>query len=64
MLSIPNVVMQPALDEVQQTVNKASQAILNVFKGVSQWSKDPRFMVQKVTTCCVLLLIKNDCVER
>jgi dynein heavy chain len=45
-LAIPNIVMQPALDEVQQVVNKAAQAVLNVFKGISQWEKDPRFITQ------------------
>ena len=37
-LAIPNVVMQPTLDEVQQTVNKAVQYVLAVFKAVAQWS--------------------------
>lgn len=31
-LAIPNIVMQPALDEVQQAVNKAAQNVLNVAK--------------------------------
>ncbi|XP_074644897.1 dynein axonemal heavy chain 5-like [Tubulanus polymorphus] len=39
-LQIPNIVMQPALDEVQQAVNKAAQMIISVSKGVSQWSKE------------------------
>ncbi|XP_064611990.1 dynein axonemal heavy chain 5-like isoform X2 [Liolophura sinensis] len=39
-LSIPNIVMQPALDEVQQAVNKAAQLVIGVSKGVSQWSKE------------------------
>lgn len=39
-LAIPIIVMQPALDEVQQAVNKAAQYVINVSKGVSQWNKD------------------------
>ncbi|CAH1780133.1 unnamed protein product, partial [Owenia fusiformis] len=39
-LTIPNIVMQPPLDEVQQAINKATQLVLNVSKGVSQWSKE------------------------
>ncbi|XP_038070084.1 dynein heavy chain 5, axonemal-like isoform X1 [Patiria miniata] len=39
-LSIPNIIMQPALDEVQQAVNKAAQLILGVAKGVAQWNKE------------------------
>ncbi|XP_077982678.1 dynein axonemal heavy chain 5-like [Glandiceps talaboti] len=39
-LAIPLIVMQPALDEVQQCVNKAAQLVLNVAKGVAQWSKE------------------------
>ena len=37
-LAIPNVVMAPALDEVQQIVNKAAQMIISVSK-VSEQSK-------------------------
>ncbi|XP_052714224.1 dynein axonemal heavy chain 5-like isoform X2 [Crassostrea angulata] len=39
-LAIPNIVMQPALDEVQQTVNKAAQMIISVSKGVAKWSEE------------------------
>src|SRR5688572_25125088 len=38
-LSIPHIVMQPGLDEVQQSVNRAVQCILSVFKAVGQWGK-------------------------
>ena len=41
-LAIPNVIMQPALDEVQQAVNKAAHLVINVTKGISQWSKERR----------------------
>src|SRR6218665_1260695 len=45
-LSIPHIVMQPGLDEVQQSVNRAVQCVLSVFKAVAQWGKgvqkDPR----------------------
>ncbi|XP_071957897.1 dynein axonemal heavy chain 5-like isoform X2 [Antedon mediterranea] len=39
-LSIPNITMQPALDEVQQAINKAAQMVLAVSKGISQWTKE------------------------
>ncbi|KAM9637240.1 dynein axonemal heavy chain 5 [Morphnus guianensis] len=39
-LSIPNIVMIPSLDEVQQTLNKAVDSIVKVMKGVGQWSKE------------------------
>ncbi|XP_033755107.1 LOW QUALITY PROTEIN: dynein heavy chain 5, axonemal-like [Pecten maximus] len=39
-LAIPNIVMQPALDEVQQAVNKAAQKIILVSKGVAKWSEE------------------------
>ncbi|XP_054841808.1 dynein axonemal heavy chain 5 [Eublepharis macularius] len=39
-LSIPNFAMVPALDEVQQTLNKAVDSIVSVMKGVGQWSKE------------------------
>lgn len=39
-LSIPNIVMIPSLDEVQQTLNKAVDSIVKVMKGVGHWSKE------------------------
>lgn len=39
-LSIPNIIMTPSLDEVQQTLNKAVDSIVKVMKGVGQWSKE------------------------
>ncbi|NXL61516.1 DYH5 protein, partial [Chordeiles acutipennis] len=39
-LCIPNVIMTPSLDEVQQTLNKAVDSIVKVMKGVGQWSKE------------------------
>ncbi|XP_077866685.1 dynein axonemal heavy chain 5-like [Saccoglossus kowalevskii] len=45
-LAIPNIVMQPALDEVQQCVNKAALLVLNVSKGVAQWSKERKKKVK------------------
>ncbi|XP_074540218.1 dynein axonemal heavy chain 5 [Halichoeres trimaculatus] len=39
-LSIPNIAMVPALEEVQQALNKAVECIVSVTKGVSQWSKE------------------------
>ena len=32
--------MNPALDEVQQTVNKAAQMVISVSKGVAKWSEE------------------------
>jgi len=39
-LAIPNIVIQPGLDEVQNAVTKAAHSIVNVSSGVAQWSKD------------------------
>uniref|UniRef100_A0A669PBP7 Dynein axonemal heavy chain 5 n=1 Tax=Phasianus colchicus TaxID=9054 RepID=A0A669PBP7_PHACC len=39
-LSIPNIVMKPSLDEVQQTLNKTVDSIVKVMKGVGQWSQE------------------------
>eukprot|EP00118_Oscarella_pearsei_P013119 m.101516 g.101516 ORF g.101516 m.101516 type:complete len:4701 (+) comp37133_c1_seq2:73-14175(+) len=38
-LSIPNVSMRPALDEIQQAVNKAAQYIVASARGVLQWGQ-------------------------
>ncbi|XP_019501740.1 PREDICTED: dynein heavy chain 5, axonemal [Hipposideros armiger] len=37
-LVIPNIAMTPALEDVQQTLNKAVECVINVTKGVRQWS--------------------------
>ncbi|MEQ2240347.1 hypothetical protein ILYODFUR_013861, partial [Ilyodon furcidens] len=39
-LSIPNIVMVPALEEVQQALNRAVECVVSVSKGVGQWSKE------------------------
>ncbi|XP_052240013.1 dynein axonemal heavy chain 8-like isoform X2 [Dreissena polymorpha] len=39
-LSIPNVVMQPSLDDLQQALNKACQLVVDVSKGLHQWGQD------------------------
>ncbi|KPP75577.1 dynein heavy chain 5, axonemal-like [Scleropages formosus] len=39
-LAIPNIVMVPALDEVQQALNRAVECVVSVSKGVAQWSKE------------------------
>ena len=40
-LSIPNVVIQPSVEEVQAGLNKAVQCIIAVSKGVLKWQKAP-----------------------
>uniref|UniRef100_A0A8C9XLI3 Dynein axonemal heavy chain 5 n=1 Tax=Sander lucioperca TaxID=283035 RepID=A0A8C9XLI3_SANLU len=37
-LSIPNITMVPALEEVQQALNRAVECVVSVSKGVSQWN--------------------------
>ncbi|KAF4087596.1 hypothetical protein AMELA_G00072460 [Ameiurus melas] len=39
-LSIPNIVMMPALEEIQQGLNKAVECVVSVSKYVGQWSKE------------------------
>ena len=39
-LNIPSIVMVPALDEIQQTLNKSVAMILNVSKNVYVWGQD------------------------
>lgn len=39
-LSIPNIAMVPALEEVQQALNRVVECVVSVSKGVSQWSKE------------------------
>ncbi|XP_034031153.1 dynein heavy chain 5, axonemal [Thalassophryne amazonica] len=39
-LSIPNITIVPALEDVQQALNRAVECIVSVNKGVRQWSKE------------------------
>ncbi|XP_074653701.1 dynein axonemal heavy chain 8-like [Tubulanus polymorphus] len=39
-LSIPNVVMQPNLDEIQHALNLVSQCVLEVSRGICQWGQE------------------------
>ncbi|XP_059149715.1 dynein axonemal heavy chain 5-like isoform X1 [Physella acuta] len=45
-LAIPQIVMHPALDEVQQALNKAVQNVISVSGAVAQWSKERRKLVK------------------
>ncbi|NXF39619.1 DYH8 protein, partial [Nyctibius bracteatus] len=38
-LAIPNVVMVPSLDDIQQAINRMIQLILEVSRGVAQWGQ-------------------------
>ena len=39
-LEIPNVVMRPTLDVIQQHVNRAVAIIVSIAKGITQWKKE------------------------
>ncbi|GFO43348.1 dynein heavy chain 5, axonemal [Plakobranchus ocellatus] len=45
-LAIPQIVMHPALDEVQQALNKAVQNVISVSGAVAQWSKERKKIVK------------------
>uniref|UniRef100_A0A803VRN2 Dynein axonemal heavy chain 5 n=1 Tax=Ficedula albicollis TaxID=59894 RepID=A0A803VRN2_FICAL len=53
-LSIPNIIMTPSLDEVQQTLNKAVDSIMKVTKGVRQWTKERISKVDSVSDAASL----------
>ncbi|KAM6082368.1 dynein axonemal heavy chain 8 [Chlamydotis macqueenii] len=38
-LAIPNVVMVPSLDDIQQAINRVIQLVLEVSRGVAQWGQ-------------------------
>ncbi|XP_040833581.1 dynein heavy chain 5, axonemal [Ochotona curzoniae] len=40
-LAIPNIAVVPALEDIQQTLNKAVECVISVPKGVRQWSTEP-----------------------
>ncbi|XP_051576060.1 dynein axonemal heavy chain 5 [Myxocyprinus asiaticus] len=39
-LAIPNIIMVPGLDEIQQALNRAVDCVVSVIKGIGQWSKE------------------------
>lgn len=43
-LTIPNIVMQPTVEDVQQMLNQVVQCIILVSKGVAQWSKKSKVL--------------------
>ncbi|BFZ13509.1 hypothetical protein BsWGS_16546 [Bradybaena similaris] len=45
-LAIPHIIMHPALDEVQQALNRAVQNILSVSGAVAQWNKEWKKVVK------------------
>jgi dynein heavy chain, axonemal len=46
-LAIPGIAVQPTLDEIQHSLNKAVQLILSVCKHVAQWTKDKKSLKKK-----------------
>jgi dynein heavy chain len=49
-LAIPNITMQPALDEIQQTLNRAAQKVVNVARSIQQWERTCKvFMKPKIS---------------
>ncbi|XP_023210259.1 dynein heavy chain 8, axonemal-like [Centruroides sculpturatus] len=42
MLMIPDVIMQPSLDEVQQILHKSTEMIIDITKGISSWRMQSR----------------------
>lgn len=42
--------MQPSLEEIQQYLNKSVQAIVNVSKNLTQWTKDRKLQKKKVSS--------------
>lgn len=43
-LAIPSITMQPALDEIQQAINKAAIMVVYVSKGIGQWEETCRVL--------------------
>ncbi|XP_070548103.1 dynein axonemal heavy chain 8-like [Ptychodera flava] len=45
-LAIPNVVMQPSLDDIQHALNKVTSYVLEISRGVAQWGQKRYQMVE------------------
>ena len=48
-LSVPNVSVDPSLEDVQKAISKASKAVLTIAKGVYDWGQDHLPMKERVT---------------
>uniref|UniRef100_A0A673T0U8 Dynein axonemal heavy chain 8 n=1 Tax=Suricata suricatta TaxID=37032 RepID=A0A673T0U8_SURSU len=49
-LAIPNVVMVPSLDDIQQAINRMIQLTLEVSRGVAHWGQQPTRLVKPAVT--------------
>lgn len=45
-LSIPDIVINPALERVQEALNQVVECVVSVSKGVGQWSKERLSLVR------------------
>uniref|UniRef100_A0A8C8DVN9 Dynein, axonemal, heavy chain 5 n=1 Tax=Oryzias sinensis TaxID=183150 RepID=A0A8C8DVN9_9TELE len=54
-LSIPDIVINPALEKVQEALNQIVECVVSVSKGVGQWSKD-RLSLGKMDERCMISL--------
>ena len=48
-LAVPNVSVDPSLQDVQKAISKASKAVLTIAKGVYDWDQDGIPMKERVT---------------
>eukprot|EP00794_Sanderia_malayensis_P018805 gene18805-20701_t len=46
-LTIPNITIQPALDEIQQSINKSAAMVVCVAKGIEQWQEGCRALTKE-----------------
>ncbi len=56
-LAIPNIIMVPGLEEVQQALNRAVDCVVSVSKGVGQWSKE------RISKVCIHSLRPSDSIN-
>ena len=64
LLAIPSITLQPSLDDIQLNLNKATQMIINVGKGISQWTKNKKMMLKRSNTMLAKNRIKEEEAEQ
>lgn len=64
LLAIPSITLQPSLDDIQTNLNRATQMIINVGKGISQWSKIKKIMLKRSNTMSLKNRIKEEETEQ
>lgn len=58
-LCIPNVLLKPSVDDLQEALTNVGKMIIGIAKGVGQWNTGKDHWVIEILKCVTLLVILN-----